>query len=532
MLKEILVLVSAVSILLLGIIVYTKDRKSQLNKSFFLFTISSFIWSLMLLFYIRPVILSSEIWIKLTYTATIILIPPILYFCGVLCNKPLKFLTKLVIACFISYLPILPTLYITDWWVRDVIVTPQGVETMLGPVYALYGLIGGIYFLWLGLTLFKKHQQSSGTEKMQIRYIGAGILTYATFTFTVDVLLPLIFNNTLYFWTGPLSIVFLTVLTAFAIMKYHLFDIKVILTELLVTMLGTILCIQIFLSAAGQSRLISIGIFILYIPLGYLLVTSTHEEIKRRERIEQLVKELSEANFKIQSVEKMKSDLINMASHEFRTPIGIIKNALWFLNKKEVAENLAPKAKDNLEIVNHSVERLSELLQNMTEVLAASTGELTLIPEPTQVEILINDVISSKKDEAQEKDIALEFREPKRPLPQINADPTKLKYVLWELLNNSLKYTDAEDHINFSTKKEDRSIRIEIADTGRGISPAQLQDLFQKPFSKGDYMHTTQPGMGLGLYVVKNIMDMHHGKIDVASHEGVGTTVTLHFPLT
>jgi len=113
-------------------------------------------------------------------------------------------------------------------------------------------------------------------------------------------------------------------------------------------------------------------------------------------------------------------------------------------------------------------------------------------------------------------------------LPPGEGDVIKLKYVMYELLTNAIKYT-REGGILLTSEANGETVVIQVRDTGRGISAENIPTLFES-FEKTNIMNTTQSGMGLGLYVVKKIIDLHHGTITVESTEGKGTVVTVTFP--
>lgn len=241
-------------------------------------------------------------------------------------------------------------------------------------------------------------------------------------------------------------------------------------------------------------------------------------------------KQLEEANIQIGLASKVKNDLLTMASHEFRTPITIINNALWFLNKDEVKNTLTDKEKQNFERIIETMGRLNYVVNNINQMLLTTGGNLDLKLTPIQIEIIVREVIEDKKTDALEKQINLHYLEPDRLLPEIMADKVKLKYIIWELITNALKYTPLSGKVDIQTILQDDNVEIKVSDTGQGIAEKNLSSIFEG-FTKLDVLHTTQPGMGLGLYIVKKIVCLHGGDICVKSEEGKGTTFTISLPL-
>jgi len=192
----------------------------------------------------------------------------------------------------------------------------------------------------------------------------------------------------------------------------------------------------------------------------------------------------------------------------------------------EEKKNFSDKAKQNLERMVDASERLDYILDNIEKMLETTAGDFKLDLSPVQLEILIKEVIEGKELGAQEKQIKLGFEEPKKLLPTINADTTKLKYIFWELLTNALKYTDAGGSVTISAAQKDGLVEVKIADTGCGIPKERLENIFTG-FAKPDIIHTHQAGMGLGLHIVKKIIDLHKGQVQIDSKESSGTTVTI-----
>ncbi|MBU1110452.1 hypothetical protein KKB83_02455 [Patescibacteria group bacterium] len=542
--KETLIIISIAISFALGLSVYLRNRKNLVNKSFFHFVIVASLWSLALYFYTHPIILSSLAWIKITYFLSAFTAPAFLYFCTAFSGKPLKLLIKPLSAYFILSSPLIYTLFFTQLWVKEVIQTEWGYHTITGPAYPIFGALAGVCLFWSIELLLQKIARDNELEKNQTKYILIGIALYAFFSFLVDVAFPIFFGVSKYFWTSPVYSFFFVIFTALAITKYHLFEIKVIVTEILVVIMAIILVVQAVI--VSHIKIIDYGILFLFILIGYLLVKSTHREIKRREEVEKLADRLEDANVQIKSVDKMKSDLLNMASHEFRTPLSAVKNALWFLNKEDCLTRLEEKEKTNLARINKSIERFDYLLENINNMLQMTTGKLELDIDSVQLERIILEVIENKQVEAQEKQIELKFVEPTEVLPPIMADATKLKYVFWELVTNALKYTEPNDKITIKACHVVRErhglagkrwLEISIADTGKGIPEEQIAQLFNA-FDKVDFFHTTQPGLGLGLYIIKQIIDLHGGQISVESQvdkglpaERHGTKFTISLPV-
>ncbi len=248
--------------------------------------------------------------------------------------------------------------------------------------------------------------------------------------------------------------------------------------------------------------------------------------------IQKTTDSLKKANIQIGLTGKLKEDLLAMASHEFRTPISNIKSMLWMLQKQDFSAKLNDNEKQKFDRLTKAVERLDYVVRNINEMLRATSGNLEeqLHFDAVQIEQIIKEIIEDKEIEAKEALVNLVYQEPQNLLPSLEADPVKLQYCLYELITNALKYTDKNGTVTITTELQENSVVIKISDTGKGIPPEHIPTLFQG-FDKIDVIHTSQAGMGLGLYIVAKIIKLHKGKINVESTAGKGTTFTIELPV-
>lgn len=249
---------------------------------------------------------------------------------------------------------------------------------------------------------------------------------------------------------------------------------------------------------------------------------------------QQTSESLKQANIQIGLTGKLKDNLITMASHEFRTPLTSMKNMLWALDKPEIQDKLSDKSKQYYTRLKGSVDRLGYVVENINQMLRATSGNLedTLQFTSVQIEKVISQVLEDKDIEAKDALVTVTYKEPANVLPPLEADAIKIQYIMYELITNALKYTDKGGSITITSELQNNNIVIKVTDTGHGIPAEKIPVLFQgQGFDKPDPMHTTQSGMGLGLYLVDRIIKLHKGQIGVESTVGKGTTITLTLPI-
>jgi signal transduction histidine kinase len=207
---------------------------------------------------------------------------------------------------------------------------------------------------------------------------------------------------------------------------------------------------------------------------------------------------------------KAKTDFVTLASHQLRTPLSIIKWYIDFLICGDAGE-LMPEQLKYLKQVYKSNERLIELVNALLDVSRIDVGTFSIEPEPIDIIPLAEEALSRLKDEIEKKKIRIDKH--LEELPIVNADPRLTKIVFVNLLTNAVKYTPEGGRIQFIIKKTETDIWIKISDTGVGIPRAQQAKVFTKLFRAENAKRLESVGTGLGLYIVKAVIEKSGGKI-------------------
>ena len=240
------------------------------------------------------------------------------------------------------------------------------------------------------------------------------------------------------------------------------------------------------------------------------------ERVKERTtELEQTLKSLSELN-------QLKSNFIANISHELRTPLTHIKGYLELFSDG----NLGPlsEAQTNaLKVLKRSSERLEIQVEDLIHFASASRGEFTIQIAPFNLEQLFEDIHQRYRTKVDEKQIDLQISIPPRHL-SIMADLEKISWVLIQLMDNAIKFTSPGGRVTLSAEIEQSIVRISVRDTGIGIPEARFNEIFE-PFHQLDGSTTRRyGGAGLGLALVRQIIEAHGSKILVKSTVGKGTT--------
>lgn len=257
------------------------------------------------------------------------------------------------------------------------------------------------------------------------------------------------------------------------------------------------------------------------------------EEIRRfnstlRDEIIRATSDLRSANDKLQELDKLKDEFVSLASHELRTPMTAIKGSISTIIEG-YAGDISQEAREFLMSAYNENDRLIRLVNNLLNISRIEAGRFIFNLQKVSIDIVIEEVVKNLQMAAREKNFYLKF-ERLSELAAVNADEDKVKEVLINLIGNAIKFTH-EGGITVSAKREGNYIITSVSDTGHGISKEDQEILFQK-FSRVQKEYSKQAGgTGLGLYISKQIIEGHKGKIWLESEVGKGSTFYFSLPV-
>jgi len=229
-------------------------------------------------------------------------------------------------------------------------------------------------------------------------------------------------------------------------------------------------------------------------------------------------------------LERMRLDFVSMSVHVLRTPISVIKGYLSFLSKPETTKKLDETEIQYLNQTITSVDELVDLVENLLDLSGLQKGGFELKTSAISLEKIIKDVVDEYKQAAKEKELKLIFAPPLFEIPLVEANVTRLKIVLRNLIGNAVKFTD-KGQIEISLHEEkDGFITVSIKDTGKGIPAENIDKVFDKFYRIKEALEMAS-GAGLGLFISKKIIESLQGKIWVESVEGKGSTFYFSIPI-
>jgi signal transduction histidine kinase len=245
-------------------------------------------------------------------------------------------------------------------------------------------------------------------------------------------------------------------------------------------------------------------------------------------RVAERTSELEAALVKLTELNRLKANFVANISHELRTPLTQIKGYNSLL-ADGVLGALTAEQVEALTVATRSIERLEQLINDLITYATASKGELTLNLQFVSVPALIARVVKKSLEKAQKREIALSVQA-SMDLPPAYADEEKLNWVLLQLVDNAIKFTPTAGRVTISANLKGRRILFAVRDTGIGIPLNRLHELFEA-FQQLDGSATRQyGGTGLGLALVRRIIEAHGSEIIVESQEGQGSVFSFALP--
>ena len=235
-----------------------------------------------------------------------------------------------------------------------------------------------------------------------------------------------------------------------------------------------------------------------------------------------LIQDLTE----LRSLHTMRREMVGNISHEFRTPLAGIKAMVETLQDGAVDDREA--AKDFLSRIEAEVDRMTQLVAELTELSRIETGKAELKLELVNLNMIVEEVIAQLTPQAERQNLSLEMTLAD-DLPATPVDKERIRQVMVNLIHNAIKFNRPGGSIRTTTKQSEGSVVVEISDTGTGIAKDDLPQIFER-FYKADKSRTGQ-GSGMGLAIAKHIVEAHGGNIWVQSEEGKGSTFSFSLPL-
>ncbi|HYJ47691.1 MAG TPA: ATP-binding protein [Pyrinomonadaceae bacterium] len=258
---------------------------------------------------------------------------------------------------------------------------------------------------------------------------------------------------------------------------------------------------------------------------------------EKREQLEELNRqlgesnrELNEANAKLRELAELREEFLALTTHDLRSPLTVISGVISFFTSGRLGE-LSPEQKNMVSMMERNTQNLIELVNDLLDASKLESGAIRLDVSSLDVRRVLDELRESIDPLAKEKGIELVETVP-ADLPAVEADRAKLRRILLNLLSNALKFTQKGGRVEVRAERlEQDRVRVSVSDTGVGIAPDDIERLFDKYEQARSRATRGEKGTGLGLYITKQLVELHGSQINVKSEVGKGSTFSFTLPV-
>ena len=539
----VLLIVMLANLALAGIVWFSHARRA-VRASYALVAIGVSLWALGNSRFQAVDLQTAIVWARLCDAAGLMIVLAFLYFTHVFPRGQVSRRSTLLGAIAGSVLIMVSLLPGTFIATVHQGATGRAMVRQFPAVYLFAGVVG-LGFVWAFWTLGRKLVRATKVEHAQVAIILMGAAVATVLGVVMNLILPMLGNYRLV-WLGPDMASILLVASMYAITKHRLFESRVLLSELLAILLF-LGAFYLALRFPSPPYVYYQGVYlILTIAVGILFLRSVGKEVRVTERLHQANQELEgrnrslaamtdnleRANRSLKELMEIKTEFLHIASHQLRTPLTSMRGLLEMQAQGDLDKLPADQRRQTQRDMLSAANQLNNIVNDLLDAMELEGGTLNFRFAPVQVESVIEDVIKTLKPNYDRKGLWLTFQRSATPLPKVEADDRFLREALLNMVDNAEKYTP-HGGVTIQAEAKGDAMEVSVADTGIGIDPQEAAKLFGK-FVRGrrsSAIHTD--GSGLGLYIIKRIVDGHHGTIQLLS-PGIdqGTTARVTLPLT
>jgi signal transduction histidine kinase len=252
---------------------------------------------------------------------------------------------------------------------------------------------------------------------------------------------------------------------------------------------------------------------------------TTRVHVTTHDEVGQLAVAFNRMSEELENLERTRRDLVANVSHELKTPIAAIRAHLE--NLLDGVERPDPRT---LEVMLVQTERLGRLVEQLLDLSRLESGEMPLERRSVDVDDVVSRVISEISVSRHAGDLTIN-REIPEDLPPLDADPERLHQVLFNLVDNAVRFTPPGGEVTIGAERRDGRVEVRVSDTGVGIAPEHLPRLFERFYRVDPSRSRDDGGTGIGLAIARSVVEAHGGHIRAASEPGRGSTFTFDLPV-
>jgi signal transduction histidine kinase len=522
-LELIFLIVAAIISLFLTAIVYRENPGSATNRVFSVLTLSTTFWLILTyvsrtpgLFYDSLVLHRLGIFFAAPMSATFFLLA------HTIPSDTIRMRTGTFYAVVVSTL-LMMLINISPYAFVDIVFSGGSSQPQPGIGLLPFAVLSTIFSILAVYWLVRRYRGSSGAEKSQQRLVLTGMLIMLSLIIAT-ILMPILrFGSARFLVFSPLYALVFLGMTAFAITKYHLFNMKILVAQALTLTLGLIFFAKLFGEETLNARLIDGFALVFTAVFGYFLVKSVSREVAQREKIEIQGIELEKIN-------RQQEALLHFISHEIKGYL--TKNQAAFAgivdgDYGQISNDLATMSRLALDDTRKGVSTIMDIL----DASNLKKGTVSYKKTDFNISTALREVVEELKPQTVERGIVMHLDAGNTSCVILGDEDKIRKHVLRNIIDNSIKYTP-KGRVDVGITKEGGFAKITIKDTGVGITPDDMKKLFTEGGHGADSIHINVHSTGYGLFIAKTIVEAHGGTVRAESAGAdKGSTFTVTFPL-
>ena len=511
-------LIGGFTALLSGLVVYIHNHKTTENIAWFLFNLSSAVWSFGYFATINaPTHQFAFISDWILHLAAILV--PLFCLLSVIAitGNYSKHKVGVVVSSIAGLFFLISTP--TSFFIKDVI--PKANFKFVpdaGPLYiyfTVYFFLLVVYVLYVLIVTYLHTKDRVEARRFLYMFVftaigsaGGGSVFFLTFN------VPFLPYPLILFSLFP-------IISIYAIFRLQLFNVKVITTEAIVFLLWIFLLIRTLISSNRNEAIINVTLLLLMNIAGVFLIRSVIREVRQREQIQKLADDLKEAN-------QGQASLMHFMNHQVKGRLGNIKNIFAELMTDDYGV-MPPDSKFLLEKGLDEADIGVNYVQNILKGASAENGTLPYDMKPIDFKSVVSETFAKQKEKAEKKGLKISLNIDDTDY-SITGDSLELGEAVRNMIDNSINYT-AEGSIELHLFATDSSIKLQIKDTGVGLSPEDKLKLFKSGGRGEDSVKINVNSTGFGLVFVKGVVEAHKGKVWAESEgRGKGSKFTIEIP--
>ena len=416
-----------------------------------------------------------------------------------------------------------------------------------------YTLLGALAMIWILALLIRKYRTAEVEFKKQILLMGFGMELFLFLFF--------IWTNAIYYLTGVgilsdsrlemygmLGIIIFIGLLAYMIVRYKAFNIKLLGAQALVIGIFILIASQFSFIQNNTNRILTTITLVMVTIFGWWLVKAVKKVDEQKEQLEVSNQQLEVANVALEKADQAKNEFINIASHQLRTPVTVLKGTISMLQDGTMDEFDAEHKKKFYDSAQFKCQKLEEIINSILSATSLTNKKLDVTGENVEkinVEEFFEKMINGFKVSTLERDIDLHIGSLDPTVTEIFGQKMYLEEAFSNLITNAIKYTPSPKQtpdirdiregaatIVIGSRKVGDNVIFSVKDNGIGIPPEAMSGLFKKFARAKNAVDMYTDGTGLGLFIIKEIVEGHGGKVWVESELGKGSEFFVQLPIT